>query len=828
MKRSGIFLLLFALAVSLRGQGLDSARLFDWFYPSEAAYQSLSEAIKVVPRQGWVVSLIQKGEPIPQASARELALDLRFDPKTPQELKARLKKQFAPESSQITTAGDGSEGRDLTGLEARFAVLNKRMDELEKTVKMNHYDRRTFPTTSFSVRAAGANSGGGGLLEGSNIGYFTGGIYVNFDGAGDAGGFNFRIGQVIDRQSWYPIPPQSMQSGILGTSGANFQMGYKDATVAVNLGGGHTLDRSVLVMASAAAPGAPNNFVVDMEAEYGNRPTYNTPELKLGFPKGGTWQPTLIYVNKQGTSTYWPFVTSEVYFGPEQGFMKTYSAKKYVWGAYVQGETGNLYNLVDHNLLYATVTGAYNDKDQLRSFGVGDSPAGGMAWSLGSDTLLPWGGELFVEYGQSGKYSTETGYSFSTPSRQAQIEGYPASGVTITGFERRFFDQAVALAYTHPIGIATVGLLYSHIGPYFVPDQGAVNSLLVVGTASDPAVSPYNAGIITPWYNAPSPGGHMEDGKVIVDKTRDISWGTNASDAAGLMTNTDSAVLQAQFSWSWLSMSYFGGTSSQIEASGPWIKTQPKFESGNGGAFLLYNRFGGSYWLPPFPGTPAPPKVDPVLGGPNFSYYQWAFNSPADGQGIDDQGGVHDVHWNALAQFSFQRLDYYVILSEKGVGDKHFDGFSLKYVNYGAASLKFDFQSLLGRLTPFELQVFGMTSDVAPGPAVPRFGDAGKPGSADMPYFSSAYVSAFARYGVTPVFTLVGIGGHEEWKSNHSYYPIFTGLSEYGLGFDVDMNKVLTGLSIFSRARILYFEDYNIAQRQFNVWETSLGTSLNF
>ncbi|MES2201585.1 MAG: hypothetical protein V4498_04980 [candidate division FCPU426 bacterium] len=835
MKKILLTILFGVLSLALRSQSLDGARLFDWYYPSESSYQTLADAARQMGRRGWVVSMIQRGEKIPQASARELALDLEFDPRIPAELKARLKAQFPPETSGVTTAGKGAEGRDISNLESQFAALNARMDALEVTIKKNHYDKQTFPSTSASIRAAYVNSGAAGLLAGSNDAHFSGGINVNFDGQGDAGGFSFSISESIDHGNLLIPTSLVFQHGTLGTGAPNFQMGYKDATLSVNLGGGHSLKRSALVLGGKAAPNANGAFVVDMES--GNRPSYNSPDLKLGLPYDAVWAPLLIYANKQGTAAYWPFSTTEIFYGPEPGFLEPYNgSKKHLWGIDTELDMGNMWGLVDHNLVYGAITGALNDRDQLRSFGAQDSPAGGTAWALGTDTLLPWGGELFFEYGQSYEYARNNTYQFATPAQQSQIEDYPSPKL-ITGFDRHYLDQAFVTAYTHPIGVMTIGLEYSHINPFFLPALGAVSSMILTSDNNDPLLNPYGGGIITPWYNSPNPGGHMENGKVVVDKANDVAWGTEASDATGLMNNTDKVVLQSQFSWSWLSLGVFTGIAKQIEPSGPWLKTQPGFESGSneasaGGDFLLYNHFGGSYYLPAAPLSPAPAKTNLAIfpyfdGSANAGYYLWAFNRPADGMGIDNKGVAHPVHWNALAQFSYRRLDYYVLFSEKGVGDAHIDGFNQKYTNYLAGTLKFDFQAMLGTLTPAEIRVFALFSDVAAQPGTPSFGSVG-PAGPSQPYFTQVYFNAFARYGLTSTFSLVGLLGHEEWKSNHSFFPILTGTNEFGLGFDVDLAKILTGLGVFVRSRILYFEDYNIGERQYNAWSTAIGTNLNF
>jgi hypothetical protein len=236
---------------------------------------------------------------------------------------------------------------------------------------------------------------------------------------------------------------------------------------------------------------------------------------------------------------------------------------------------------------------------------------------------------------------------------------------------------------------------------------------------------------------------------------------------------------------------------------------------------------GGIYWTPPGPLSAAPGKTN-TDGSASASYYEWAFNRPADGNAVPLSGANFNVHWNGLAQIGYRTVDYYVVFSKNGVGDNRLDGFNQKCVNYAAGALSFDLQSLLGRTLPFELKLFGQSSDVALTPGLPKFGDAGKLGSADMPYFSETFSTAFSRFGVTPSLTLIGMAAYEEWKSNHSYVPINCALKEVGGGFDLDLAKLLSGLSLVNRTRIMYFDDYNLGARAFNMWEISIGTVLSF
>ncbi len=821
--------LLFVMLISprLESASLDSARLFDWYYPSESAYQELYEASKAARSKSWLLPRMQNSQPLPQASARELALDLIADPKTPENVKARLKARFAPEPASVL-AGRSNQEANISELEMAFSKLNEKMNDLETTMKNNNFNKQTFPSVSSSIRAAAFNAGGSGIFTAQSRGYLMGGAGVNFDGQNDAGGFSFGIDVGFDPnftlQGSGEKAPVAIQHGQVSTGSASFQMGYKSFTFGATLGGGDSMKESALVLGAAPGSGAPTAFYVNQEIG-SNKPVYFQNDLKLGLPWGneGRWSPNMMYLKKQGTNEYWPFNNFILFYALEDGFNKTYNTNKVnIWGTSIHKDMGSLWGLVDNNLMNATIVGAGNDKSELRGYGLVDAPKGNIAWSLHDEILFSWAGKLEVEYGQSVNFQTDTTYTFTNTSG---LEGY--TGGPVKGYERRFSGEGYVAAYTHPLGVVTLGLEYERLSPLFTPAQGAVNSMIINGVDSDAIANQYNAATITPWFKPPPPAGHMEKGKAIIDKPQDFAWGTNVSAATGMMSNTNKEVLQLQVAWSWISLGLFGGVASQIEASGPWLKTQPSLESGQGG-YMLWDRLGGGYWLPPFPNTAAPPRTN-VANMASNQYSLWSFNSPADGMAVyDNTGSKYGVHWNAITQIEYQKIDYYVLFSKRGVGDDRLDGFSQKFINYAAGSMKFDLQSLLGRVLPFELNLYGSTSDVSLTPGLPRFGEPGKAGDADMLYFSQSFVSAFSRFGLTQSLTLVGLLAHEEWKSNHSFFPISTGLTEYGAGFDIDLSKTLSGLSIFVRSRIMNFEDYNIGKRAFSIWESSLGTNLSF
>ncbi len=822
MMRAACILLLFAsapLRAADTSMRLDQVRLFDWYYPAEPAYLALREAALAAGRRGWLVERMAAGRNLPQASARELALELLADPRLPGPSRKALQEHFRPERDQVAAASPDI-SPDVATLEEAFAGLNKRLGEMETTIKANHYNKQSYPGASLSTRSNYVNVGAAGLLQGSNDSYFQGSVGINFNGQSNGGGFSFGVSQGYGKGDPLDFPGKR---GSYTYGNPSFEIGWGSATFAASLGQGHTLKRSALVLGTSAAPGAVNNFVLRLEDD--PQPANQNPELAVGLPYGGGWLDLLMYMRKQGSEKYWPFQDFEAFYGPEPQFVESWNTKRFVWGVHGDSNLGTLFGLLDNELLGITFVGASNDRNVLKSYNVGDNPQGNFAWAVTSESLGGWGGQLFLEYGQASTYAFNSGYTFQQPSL---IQGYTSG--TLKGFERRIFDDGLVACYLQPVSVFTFGLEYSHIGPKYFPALGAVAPSVIFGTDHSPLAvgsNPANQGDIYPWAGAPYPSGRIENNRTIVDTDRDLAYISDISTATGLMANSDKVVLQMQTAWSWISMGVFHGMASQLNPSGPWIKTRPHFES-SGDQLLLYGRFGGTYYQPTPPkpvGTaPSPTNSD---GTANESYYQWLYNNPGDATA--KAGSLSfPAHWNALEQRAYKQLDLHYLVSEKGVGDQNLEMSSRKYINYMAASLKFDIQSLLGRLLPFEINLFGETRDLSPKTGLPSFGAPGAPGSQDMLYFTQTYGTLFWRYGLTKNLTFLGIAGYEEWRSNHSYFPIFQVMSQYGVGLNMDANELLTGLGLYVRSRIVYMDDLFIAGRTLNAWETSLGSSLNF
>ncbi|HTB33901.1 MAG TPA: hypothetical protein VK842_03500, partial [bacterium] len=103
MKRALLLLCLGLCLAPLHAEDTDwrNVRLFDWIYSGEASYQLLKQAAEAAGNHGWVAQRLERGQKVPQASARDLALSLEDLDSLDPALKDGLKREFADESKQL-------------------------------------------------------------------------------------------------------------------------------------------------------------------------------------------------------------------------------------------------------------------------------------------------------------------------------------------------------------------------------------------------------------------------------------------------------------------------------------------------------------------------------------------------------------------------------------------------------------------------------------------------------------------------------------------------------------------------------------------------------
>jgi hypothetical protein len=146
---------------------------------------------------------------------------------------------------------------------------------------------------------------------------------------------------------------------------------------------------------------------------------------------------------------------------------------------------------------------------------------------------------------------------------------------------------------------------------------------------------------------------------------------------------------------------------------------------------------------------------------------------------------------------------------------------SVKTLNYAGGNLLLDFAALSNRTQPLALNVVGEVRDLEATPAVPSL-------SGDTSLLNQQFIVGFLNVGLTDTLTLYGTMAYETWQSLHSYYPINMQVNEYGVGFDLNEDPIVTGLAFNFRASVMNFNDSNIAARAISLKTVSLGCTLNY
>jgi hypothetical protein len=519
-------------------------------------------------------------------------------------------------------------------------------------------------------------------------------------------------------------------------------------------------------------------------------------------------------------------------------------------------DSGRLGGLAESGFFNASFVKTGTDEDQIRGYNTlitPPAPFSATSWSVGADLNLATSNALRLQYASSSYSKDFAAYSFPDPSLIEDWNGKP-----ITGYTRKHSDMAWAAQLTQPLGLMSLALDLSYIGPlFYAPAGGIRNQLLITGPEGDPASSFY--GSPTMWANPLQPKARLEDGEAVTVSSEDARWKTDIGSPVAFMGNSQKYGLSTEVGWSFVNLRVLGGVIGQINPTGPWITTSPYLEGGSVG-YMLESLMGGNYYFSPPPsnvGSP-PTPIGPenifvntgYPAGHNVGYYQQEFNRVTDAPAtpaVFEGANEKNRHWHYIGHSGYRSMDFTVMLSKQGIGDNRILGTPAsglgyedkrKFTNYLAADLKFDFQSLFGRTLPFEVLSVVEIREVSASPGLPKFSDPAHPrelldgsdpeAELKIPYFTQTVSVGYLTYGITSMLSVVTMAGYETWRSNHSYQPLNIVVREFGVGFDLDMAPFLSGLDIIMRSRVLDLRDSFFGMRNFSAWETQIGTQLNF
>jgi hypothetical protein len=759
--------------------------LFDWVYPGEAGYDALKAAALQAGSNDWLVARMNQNEKLPQASAKELAFKLSHDAKVAPELQDKLKKIFPDEPELLQDKGDASAPAQAAAISTQFDAMSKRMDEIEALFDKNRYGKGSFPAADINIWSGYQLFSPAGSIQNDSHGYSAGGINITLRGTLDKANYTLTIAESYDPANLNGAGNNYDYSARQGTvgDGFSFLLPLDTGGLEVHLGDSVPINFSPLLF-SAINPSTNSNFFVDVSQSY--RPPTDIKELDLGYPAGAVNRVGLV-IKKQGAVWYWPFTASQFVYSPDTQYFESFDPKINAMGLRLDEDFGPKGSLIDDMLIYGVAVNAENDADELVPTGTSiNDPQKTDSYSLGGTLLFSSGTSLSIE-GALSHYEKNDDLFPENYSGSAYLGNLTLPlGPVYLAFES---------------GMASPYFLTRDIYPDWRKDGGELDRYQTGSTLDSTYFDPLN----------PDP----------FQETR--TWVSLVKDTSILSNNTDRNVLKLEWHGSFVSMGLYDGAINQISASGPYVVTSPYLEGSAGNGYGWFALFGQQYAPAPAPFSAAP---GPLLNGGNAlgsqfgNYNQWVYNSPTDGYAINSAGSAQPVHWQEISQQSYKEGEFTLLLSQKGVGDNNVMPDSVKTINYAGGTIRFDLKGLLNRTLPMDLVVLGEDRDLAANLGVPSLGPDN--------FFNQQYVVGFFTLGLTSICNVLATAGYETWRSNHSYYPLDIQTKEYGLGTDVKLDPLLSGLALNLRASLMQNEDLFIGSRDFSLWNLNIGSTLSY
>jgi hypothetical protein len=804
MKRLLLILLLALCATSLRADDGDwrNVRLFDWVYSGEAGYQMLKQAAEAAGEHGWVAQRLEKGQKVPQASARDLALQLEDSEKVDPALKESLKAQFADESGQLGKLDKVSMAEASAQLQASLDRASAKLDLLEASIKANSYGKGSDPGVSLNMYSMYREDAPSGLDQGDRHGYFGGGLEVTMNGTIGKTNFNLQL----DGEYWYnqlsgtdydSYNINGVQEALLD-AGASFEIPFETGGLDVVLGQAQDLNLSPLLFSSLLNINR-DAFYVDVTQSY--RASKLVKTMELGYP-ADTYHFRGAYIKRTGSVWYWPFTTTEFVYTPaDSTWWHNWDQKFTTTLLKLDEDIGPHGHWLDSGDIYAIISGSGSDQDQNNGAqvqGTNILQQYAKDYSLGTKIQFSSGSLFRADYALSSFYCL-TNPAITNLGGSAWI----ASLVQPVGP----LNMALEVGQASP-GFQSAGHQYSD-----GQQAGATQDTLQMNRgAYDQAGIPG----VTPNYwllNNPNSFNHPV-------------YTTMINQPGELGNNSQRMALKAEWHGSWVSVGLYDGITQQMLATDAYVMTSPYIEGSILNGYGWFRMLGQTFSPGPDPGN----NGGAATQGGNMGYWlQGQFNSFTDSggtgpaaplQAIDSNGAKHPVHWQMLTQLNNYDAEFLVLLTKHGKGDLNLMPDSVKTLNYAGGNVMFDFAALSNRTEPLQLTIVGEDRDLTTEPTVPTMG-----GSS---LFNQQFIEGFLNVGVSDSVTLVGMAGYEVWQTQQSYFPLFMQINEVGLGADYNADAVVTGLQFNLRWTLMNFHDSNIEARDLALQTSSLGCTLSY
>jgi hypothetical protein len=771
-----LMLLLACCLAPLRAEDADwrNVRLFDWIYSGEPSYQLLKQAAEAVGEHGWVAQRLERGQKVPQASARDLALKLEDLAGLDPTVRESLKKQFPDESAQVGQLDKAGIDVKSADLQAALDRASAKLDLLEASLARNSYGKSSNPGLTMNMYSGYRLDDPSGLAQGMDHGWLAGG--VQFTLGGTVGKATYSL-ELTDEYFYQNLNTTNFdyRTSQIGT-GASISIPLNDGGLDVVIGGHSDLDLSPLLF-SAILPLARDAFFADVTTWYRAPKIINT--MQLNYPDG-TYDFIGTYIKKEGAVWYWPFTTTEFVYTPQdQTWWYSWDAKFDTTLFKLTEDIGPHGHWLDGGKIYGIYTSAGTDADQIYGANAGQQSQNATDYSLGLDLRFSSGTAFKLDAALS-KYSS----------------GVP---IVVTGLS----GNGLIGNFVQPVGPLNVALEFGQASPAFLtlPHNATGNQAGVTqDTYQDDAGTYYYDSGVGPGVSPAKP-----------------VYTTFINQPTVLSNNSQRFTLKTEWHGSWVSLGVYDGIMQELQPTDAYVLTTPYIEGNQSNGYGFFRMFFANFSPPPPEGPVNPPTAS---GNGTGVWLQQEFNHFTDGTGIAPSGSSYPVHWQQMSQLNNYESEFTLLLTQNGKGDPHMLADSVKTLNYAGANLLMDFAALSNRTEPFALNVVGEVRDLALTPALPTSGESS--------LFNQRFVVGFLNVGISDTLTLLGMAGYETWESQHSFYPLSMHINEVGLGADLAEDPIVTGLVFNFRATMMTLTDTNVAARELNLESLSLGCTLSY
>lgn len=758
--------------------------LFDWCYPGEPAYEAVKQAAELAGDNSWAAQRLKAGLKVPQASARELAQRLAAQDGLAPDLRARLAMAFADEPAQVADPQSKALSATVQALSGSMERDSDALDRLEASLARNSYGKGSRIGAVLELYDGLRLDLPAGLDQGDQHAYLAGGLRSTLSGLVGKLDYQFTVDSeyLYDRLAGQDA---SARANSLDT-GVSFEVPLGQSGLDVNLGSTQNLLLSPLLFASYL-PQVPDAFNVDVTDPF-RLPTV-TKVMDVAYP-AATLNFRGLTVMRQGFSLWWPFSASQFVYTGDTNWWESWSTKFNYMALRLDEDLPWHNHLLDGGLLYGIGSSNGNDLDAL--VGAGSQLSGPNRVTQQRSSAVGFGGELHDAWSGTLHFdAAATSYAVGTGT------GTGAAQVTHPGV-------GWLASLVQPLGALNLGLDLGAAGPWFlsIPHNQAHNQLGAV-------IDTYQ------YFGLDGASTAVGD-----------AWTTMIGAPGELSNNTQRVALKLEWHGSWVSLGLYDGMQSQLQATDAFVQTTPYLEGNQQDGYGFFRLFGQNFGPVPAPGT-VPVGVPASLN--MGQHLQGLFNLPTDSiqaqpgtWALPGSGPAAKVHWQQMSQYNDYESEFTLLLTQGGVGDNHLLAPSTKTLNYAGGSLLLDFAAMMGLDLPLQVNLVGELRDLEPQAGLPTL-DSGTGGLLNQQYVVGTFTG-----GLSDTLTMLGMAGVETWRSQHSYYPLDIQVMEFGLGFDLKADPVVTGLVFNLRGSFLRLDDMNIGSRQLVLSTVSLGSTLTY